>query len=249
LITALEPAEPVPTLQRVWNNHPALVDIQQQHGLPPWAQHRTPDLQDDMRLHLAAALLALAAAHLSAQATALRPVTSGTLVSREYPAASFTVDKAFQYAGGQTIDILKVAGAEQHFFIEAGPDHSIRRFYWLQFEHYYPSNSFSYNYSEIKQTPVTLGKFTLGGDIRTRDHYFTMDDRPGSDSKAAENFLRGKGYTLDGTFVTLRMFVLADSTRRRELMIIYGEALPKGTPDSQVTGGIIARAQAGLRIR
>lgn len=202
-----------------------------------------------MRLRLAALLILSCAFPLAAQTAPLRRVTNGTLISKTRPAASFTVDHAFQYAGGQTIDILKVAGAEQHFFIQAGPDHAIKRFYWLQFEHYYPSNKYRYDYSEIKQTPVTLGALTLGGDIRAREHYFTMDDRPGSDSKAAEKFLRGKGYNLDGTFVTLRMFVLADTTKRRELMIIYGEALPKGTADSLVTGGIIARAKAGLHIQ
>lgn len=202
-----------------------------------------------MSLRYGVVLSALVASSLSAQSQPLRSVTSGTLISREYPAASFTVDPKFSYVGGQTIDILKVAGAEQHFFIEAGSDHAIRRFYWLQFEHYYPSNSYTYDYSEIKQTPVRLGPFGFGADVRTREHYFTMDDRPGSDSKAAENFLRAHGLVIDGTFVTVRMFTLADTTKRRELMMIYGEVLPRGTPDSQVTAGILGRAQAGIRIK
>jgi hypothetical protein len=49
------------------------------------------------------------------------------------PAAILIVSPAFSYAGGQTIDILKVAGAEQYFFIDAAPDRSIHRFVWIQF--------------------------------------------------------------------------------------------------------------------
>lgn len=201
-----------------------------------------------MRYCLAAALLAVTAP-LAAQTAALRPVSGGSLVSSEYPAASIAINSAFKYVGGQSIDILKVAGAEQHFFIEAGPDHAIKRFYWLQFEHYYPTNSYKYDYSEIKQTPVQLGSLAFGADVRVREHYFTMDDRPGSDSKAAEEFLRDHGYVIDGTFATVRMFTLADTTRRRELMIIYGEVMPGATGKSPAPAGILDRAKAGIQIR
>ena len=86
-------------------------------------------------------------------------------------------------------------------------------------------------------------------DVRVRPHYFTMDDRPGSDSKAAETFLRAKGLELDGAFVTLRLFHLPDATRRRELMIIYGEALPAGASEQSARSAITARAQANVRVR
>jgi hypothetical protein len=201
-----------------------------------------------MRIRPSALLLLLLASNLPAQATPVREVTGGALVSNADPAASFAIDKAFQYAGGQVIDILKVAGAEQHFFIEAGADHSIRRFYWLQFEHYYPDNNYTYDYSGFVQKPVQLGAIAFMGDVRTSANYFTMDDRPGSDSKAAENFLRARGFKLDGTFVTLRLFHLPDATKRRELMIIYGELLPSGASEEAVKAGITAHAQADIGV-
>jgi hypothetical protein len=182
------------------------------------------------------------------RAAPLREVKGGTLISPADPAASFTFDKAFQYVGGQSIDILKVAGAEQYFFIDAAPDRSIRRFYWVQFEHYYPSNADTYDYSGIPQKPVALGRLAFMGDVRVSPDYFTMDDRPGSDSKAAANFLRAKRFKLDGSFVSLRLFHLPDATKRRELMIIYGEILPKGASEESVTSGITARAQANIRV-
>ena len=201
-----------------------------------------------MSLRPAACLLILLSSSLFAQAGPLREVNRGTLISKADPAASLVIGDAFQYAGGQTIDILKVAGAEQHFFIDAAADHSIRRFFWVQFEHYHPDNTYTYDYSGIPQRPVQIGRLTFGGDVRVSERYFTMDDRPGSDSRAAENFLRAKGFRLDGTFVTLRLFHLPDATRRRELMIIYGEILPGGASSEQVAAAITAHAQAKITV-
>jgi hypothetical protein len=136
----------------------------------------------------------LLASTLVAQGVLQRRVDGNTLVSTADPSASFTFDKAFVYAGGQAIDIFKVAGAEQYFFLDAAPDRSVRRFYWIQFERYYPDNKEVYDYSRIPQKPVDLGRLAFMGDVRVRPKYFTMDDRPGSDSMAAADFLRAKGY-------------------------------------------------------
>jgi hypothetical protein len=201
-----------------------------------------------MRFRPAALSVIVFSSNLFAQAAPVREVTRGTLISKADPTASFVFGKSFHYAGGQTIDILQVAGAEQHFFIDAAADHSIRRFYWIQFEHYYPDNTYAYDYSGLEQKPVQIGRIAFMGDVRVSPHYFTMDDRPGSDSKAAENFLRARGFTLDGTFVTLRLFHLPDATKRRELMIIYGEILPGDASEGQVTSAITAHAQANIRV-
>lgn len=191
----------------------------------------------------------LLASTLVAQGVLQRRVDGNTLVSTADPSASFTFDKAFVYAGGQAIDIFKVAGAEQYFFLDAAPDRSVRRFYWIQFERYYPDNKEVYDYSRIPQKPVDLGRLAFMGDVRVRPKYFTMDDRPGSDSMAAADFLRAKGYRLDGAFVTLRLFHLPDATKRRELMVIYGEAVSPGAPEGPATAQITAHAQANVAVR
>jgi hypothetical protein len=201
-----------------------------------------------MRLRRSTILVILLSSTLILNAASLREVKGGTLISTADPSASFTPDKSFRYAGGQSIDILKVAGAEQHFFIVAAADHSIRRFYWIQFEHYYPSNASAYDYSGIAQKPVALGRLAFMGDVRVSPHYFTMDDRPDSDSKAAADFLRAKGFKLDGTFVTLRLFHLPDASRRREVMIIYGEILPGGASEERATSEITAHARANIKV-
>ena len=197
-----------------------------------------------MRLSLA--LLVLTPSILGAQAALTRQVHGDTLISEADPAARFVFAKPFQHAGGQAIDVVQVAGAEQYFFIDAAEDRSVRRFYWVQFEHYYPTNTHTYDFSRIRQTPVPIGRLTFQGDIRVRANYFTMDNRPGSDSRAAREFLLARGFNLEGSFATLRLFYLPDSTRRRELMIIYGERVPEGTTDASIAEAITARAQANV---
>jgi creatinine amidohydrolase len=177
-----------------------------------------------------------------------RQFVNGSLVSANDPVASFTAGKDFHYVGGQRVDLFKVAGAEQHFFVEISPGGFIRRFYWLQFEQFHPDNDKVYDYTGIAQQPVTLGRLPFMGDVRVSQNYFTMDDRPGSDSKAAENFLRSLGLNIDGTFVTLRLFHLTDASRRKELMVIYGERLLPDAEATAVKAAITERAQAGMEL-
>jgi hypothetical protein len=202
-----------------------------------------------MRLRAPAMGILLLSGTFVSRAVPLRAVVDGTLVSPAEPAASFVVDRAFHYAGGQTVDVLRVAAAEQYFFVDASADGSIRRFCWIQFEHYNPDNSYAYDYSGITQKPVELGRLEFMGDVRVSPNYFTSDDRPGSDSKAAEALLRAHGFKLDGTFVTLRMFHLPDASKRREVMIIYGERLAAGASEESVSSGITARAKATIHVR
>lgn len=185
----------------------------------------------------------------AAQARPERQFSHGRLVSRADPSAVLEPAGAFRYAGGQVIDIFNVAGAEQHFFIDAGPDSTIRRFYWVQFEHYYPTNSNVYDYSRITQRPVRIGALDFMGDVRVIPDYFTFDARVGSDSKAAEQFLRARGLRVTGTYVTLRLFHLPDSSRRSELMMIYGELLLPGVSQDSVASGIVRHAQEQIRVR
>lgn len=193
-------------------------------------------------------LLALPAL-LAAQADPPRSVTHNRLRSPANPAAVFVIDTTLRFVGGQTIDILNVAGAEQYFFAEVTPDSNLQRFYWFQFEHYYPTNTYTYDYSGFTQLQVTLKSLPFVGDIRTIPNYFGGDSRPGSDSDAAARFLQARGLLLDGTFVTLRLFHLPDSSRRRELMIIYGERLPRQADSARVRAALLAHARAGLSVQ
>ncbi len=178
-----------------------------------------------------------------------RTVNGHVLKSGADPAVSLTIAPSFAYVGGQVIDIFHVAGAEQYFFVEAGPDKSVNRFYWIQFEHYYPDNSHAYDYSGIGgQQAVKLGTLEFLADTKVSKGYFTADNRAGSDSESGRELLASKGYKLDGTFVRTRMFHLPDASKRKELMIIYGEALPAGTSDEKAKSDVFKRAQESLKI-
>ncbi len=179
--------------------------------------------------------------------TVERTVTGHTLHSTSDPAITLEVPSSFEYVGGQAFDIFHVAAAEQHLFVEPGPNRSIKRFYWFQFEHYYPANSHTYDYSGIKQQPVQVGPLTFMADARVADHYFTSDPRPGSDSEAALKLLQQKGYSTEGKYVRVRMFHLPDDSHRKELMIIYGEQLAPGTNDDQAKTAATDHAIKGMK--
>lgn len=181
--------------------------------------------------------------------TVERKVHGNTLQSAADPAITLTFAKPFHYAGGQAFDIFQVAGAEQHLFVESGPDRAIRRFYWVQFEHYYANNKHTYDYSEIEQLPLQLGRFTFQADTRVAPNYFTGDLRPGSDSEATLKFLRDKGYKVDGDYARVRMFLLPDDSKRKELMIIYGEAVAPGAAADQLKKEALQHAREWLKVR
>jgi len=201
-------------------------------------------------MRFAVLLLTSAVIDFAAAQTALeRQVHGHTLVSKTDPAVELEFGPAFQHAGGQIIDIFKVAGAEQHFFVDAAPGDIIRRFFWVQFEHYYPTNNHSYNYTGIKQEPLKLGSLTFLADVSVQPDYFTSGNRPGSDSEAALKLLRAKGYKLEGTFVRARLFYLTDSSKRKELMIIYGERLPVGGSQEESQREILSHLRENVTLR
>jgi hypothetical protein len=194
-------------------------------------------------------LFCLLTVALMAQSAPERTVRNNVIVSKSDPAVTLGVTNNLKYAGGQVIDILKVAGAEQHFFIEEGPGKTVRRFLWVQFEHYYPTNQHIYDYSQFKSKPMQLGDLEFQADARVIAKYFVDDNRPGSDSEAAQKFLQAKGYNLDGTFASLRMFYLTDESKRKELMMIYGEVVRPGESDEQATARVIDQAQKSITVR
>src|SRR5262245_18464720 len=95
------------------------------------------------------AFLALVSALMaqSSDATKLeRQVSGQVLTSAGAPAVHITFDKRYKYAGVQRFILNGVAEAEQHFFVQASADGKIQSFYWLQFEHYLPTNGNQYEY-------------------------------------------------------------------------------------------------------
>jgi hypothetical protein len=194
-----------------------------------------------------------------------RTVSGQVLKSKDTPAVRLKFDKAFKYAGGHSFVLYDVANAEQHFFVDADKDGRIKRFYWIQFEGYLPTNTHSYNYKSPKI--VNIGGFDFFVDAYARSLKGSLG-RSDSDGNRARAFLASKGFKMAGTeFLSQRLVHLVDAAKRNELMIIYVEDLSTGvTGDPNLTAadlneggsayarwresaqGLLERAQKNIKV-
>ncbi len=189
-----------------------------------------------------------------------RQVRSQTIISKELPAAELSFDKGFWYAGGQVVNLYGNADAEQHVFVKAASGGPVQSFYWVQFEHFLPSNKYTYDYRP--ERTVDLGGLQFIYDVKAFSDYAAVQTDPGSDGAAILALLARHNLTFPKKAARVRMFHLPTPDRRAELMIIYGEVLPEGSkvpvsddgvpldgasPDSAKM--ILDHAREGLTIR
>ena len=52
------------------------------------------------------------------------------------------------------LSLYGVAEAEQHFFVQSAANGLVERFYWIQFEHYLPTNTHRYDYPSTRTTDI-----------------------------------------------------------------------------------------------
>jgi hypothetical protein len=212
------------------------------------------------------ALTSFAFAQSNAAPLVTRTVSGQVLKSKDTPAVRLEFDKAFKYAGGHSFVLYDVANAEQHFFVDADKEGRIKRFYWVQFEGYLPTNTHSYNYKSPKI--VNIGGFDFFADAFPRS-LKENTGRPDSDANRARAFLASKGFKMGGTEVlSQRLVHLVDQAKRNELMIIYIEDLSTlGAGDgggltaadlseggsaqgrwSEIAQGLLERAQKQMKV-
>ncbi|HZB44596.1 MAG TPA: hypothetical protein VE360_05110 [Pyrinomonadaceae bacterium] len=161
----------------------------------------------------------------SASPEQLRAVKGQVLISPALPAAAVEFDKDFKYVGGHSFILYDVARAEQHFFVDADSDGRVKRFYWVQFEGYLPSNTHAYDYKQKVPKTVNIGGLEFIADAYPRN-IKTNPGRPDSDGARARAFLESKGYRMAGDDILMQRLVhLVDVARRNELMVIYIEDL------------------------
>jgi hypothetical protein len=108
----------------------------------------------------------------------------------------------------------------------SSPAHTgqIERFYWVQFEHYLPTNNHTYSYPPERTTDIGGLQFIY--DVSTFSNYGGAVRDPRSDGAAAAALVAKHKLALPARIAQVRMFHLPSADRRSELMIIYGEALP-----------------------
>jgi hypothetical protein len=171
-----------------------------------------------------------------------RTVSGQVLTSKDTPAVKLEFDKAFKYIGAQSFVLYDVANAEQHFFVDADKENRIKRFYWIQFEGYLPTNTHTYNYKSPKT--VNIGGLDFFADAGARSLTGNLG-RPDSDGARARALLAAKGFKMVSTeALTQRLVHLTDASKRSELMIIYAEDLSgTGLTAADLNEGGSARAR------
>ena len=165
-----------------------------------------------------------------------RQVNGQTLVSPDVPRAEFNLAKEFHYVGGQIVNLYGNAEAEQHIFV-VSKDRVVERFYWIQFEHFLPSNKHTYDYKPDHTTDIGSLRFIY--DVKAwPDYAANQAEDPDSDGAAIARLLDEHNLVFPKRTARVRMFHLPTMDRRTELMIIYGEALPDDSAVPVRDGGV-----------
>lgn len=175
-----------------------------------------------------------------------RRVEGQTIVSQALPKATLKIAKPFRFVGTQQVNLYGNAQAEQYLFVKAGRRGIVDRFFWIQFEHFLPTNKRTYNYDSTRTTQ--MGKLQFVYDVRSWPNYAAIHaSDPASDGAAIERLLAKHRLSLPERAVQVRMFHLPSADHRAELMIIYGEALAPNSSAPVREGGVELDAEsAGL---
>jgi hypothetical protein len=153
-----------------------------------------------------------------------------------------------------------MADCELHAFVETGKQKHVQQLYWVQFEGYLPSRP------ELKHRYDSPRHLSIGGWDFYVDAWVLPENpptTPGSDFEHVQKLVADKGYGLRGGMMYVRLVHLLDNSKRRELMIIYGETLEgtgftaadlqKGGKDYKqwpaLEQGLIRRAQARISVQ
>jgi hypothetical protein len=173
----------------------------------------------------------------------LRKVHGNTIDSPELPAAKLTFGRDFRYIGSQRVNLYGNADAEQHLFVKGQKTGPIERFYMVQFEHFFPTNSYTYDYPAERTTDI--GGLPFIYDVKSWPDYAASEaEDPASDGAAFSRLLAQHNLAFPKRTVRVRMFHLPTPDRRTELMIIYGESLPDNSDIPVRQGGVALDKEA-----
>jgi hypothetical protein len=161
-------------------------------------------------------------------ANAVRHVIGRTIFSEESPKVELSVRKGYRFIGTQQVNLYGLAEAEQYVFARQGRDNTVESFYWIQFEHFLPSNDRTYNYGSKNTTQIADLHFVYNVGSWP-DYPAEIAGNPASDGAAVERLLEKRHLSFPHRAAHVRMFHLPSADHRSELMIIYGEALPQNS--------------------
>jgi hypothetical protein len=166
--------------------------------------------------------LALAAV---APQVAERKVSANTVISERDPKIKIEVPETAKYVGADRWILYGIADCEIHAYVDADAQNNVQRLYWIQFEQYIPEKpDLHHNYDSPRHTQI--GGLDFYVDTWPRANH--AEFRAGSDREHIEALVKAKGYKMPAGMGYVRLVHLWDPEKRKELMIIYGEALPAG---------------------
>jgi hypothetical protein len=166
--------------------------------------------------------LALAAASPDAPE---RKVSGNTVTSKRDPKIRIEVPKAARYVGADRWILYDIADCEIHGYVEADSKKNVQRLYWIQFEQYVPEKpDLHHKYDSPRHAQIGGLDFYVDTWPRANG----AETRAGSDREHIEALVKSKGYQMPPGMAYVRLVHLLDPEKRKELMIIYGEALPSG---------------------
>lgn len=150
-----------------------------------------------------------------------RTVEGTAVVSSRNPKVRIELPKASQYVGADRWILYAMDDCELHAFVEADEHNHVRRLYWVQFEAYLPSRpELKHRYNSPLHAILGELDFYVDTWVWRKDEKTT----PGSDEEHLLALLRSKGYSMPNSMMVVRLVHLMD-TKRKELMVIYGEDL------------------------
>jgi hypothetical protein len=216
---------------------------------------------------IAAAIVSLTA---GAAVAAAEPVAAPAAIVRGHSVINAAehvivrVPKTATYVGSDRFDLYGVADAEVHLFVESDAKKRVKKLYWIQFEHYWPSKAdMTHDYTSDRRTQQWGTTTWLRGGASST----AGPAKPGSDTQHVRAILERAGYTAPPEVMVLRMVQLLDDPKgtghgRNELMLIYSEDLAlsgktlaelttDGKPNanwSPVEGGLVERATEAFLI-
>ena len=151
-----------------------------------------------------------------------RKVESNSVVSTRDPNIKIDVPASAHYVGADRWHLFGVADCEVHVFIQADEKKTVQSFYWIQFEGYLPEKPDQrYDYTKDREMVID------GLEFRLKARFGPTSEKPkaGSDLAHVLELIAGGGYKLPAYMMNVRLVYLPDSSRRKELMVIYAEDL------------------------
>lgn len=173
-----------------------------------------------------------------------RTVQGTRIRSDRDPAALITLPEPARYLGADRWVLYDIADCELHVFVETDERLVASTLYWVQFEQYVPSRpELEYRYDSPRRATIGGLDFYVDTWMRGRG-----DPAPAaSDLEHVEAIVRAAGCTLPASMVIVRLVHLLDERKRKELMIIYLEAVTQGDWPV-IEQGVIERAVAAVSI-